>query len=406
MTSIDKFEKHIVVLSTVYLGVPSANGICARNIVNQLRNLGYVVDVVCYEDSSNIENELLDVHTVKRFTAISDNAFSKIFRKIMYEIKLFHDDATAMMNKDLINAYYKNLEELNQQKKIDAVVAMFFSIESLEAMYLYKLKHHSVYTISYELDSIGDGISQSTRQKLVNNVYSKWLRKVYKVIDKMLVMKSHAEYWKQEFNSFVTKMNVVDIPALVPQGQTLESYKRCTMIYAGLIEKRYRNPAYLLKVLLELKQRLDFDFLFFSKGDCENEITKAATQYAGIRKLGFVKPEVLQTFLAHADFLVSIGNSVSNSLPSKLISYMASGKPIIHFSSQEKDICREYLSQYPLGLIIDQSLPSSQACSVLYDFIMKNRGKNLEFDDIKRKFYLNTPEYSAKLIDKILNNNI
>ena len=397
---------NIVILTSIYLDTPSANGICAQNIVSQLRSIGHSVDVICYENSSFPDNGFFDIHTVKKSSVISNGFFASIFRKLKLGSKIILGNATAMMDKNLVNSYYHKLEEVDQKKTIDIVIAFFFPVESLEAMYLFKLKHNSVDTISFELDSIGDGIVQSRKVQIVNYVYSRWLKKIYERIDSIIVMKSHAEYWKREFVSFVTKMNVADIPVLVPQGEALESYERCTIVYAGLIEKKYRNPSYLLKVLLELKQNLDFDFLFFSKGDCENEITKAATQYTGIRKMGFVKPEVLQTFLAHADFLVSIGNSVSNSVPSKLISYVASGKPIIHFSSQANDICKEYLANYPLGLIIDQSLPSSQACSLLYGFIMKNRGKNLEFDDIKRKFYLNTPEYSAKLIDKILNNNI
>lgn len=397
---------NIVILTSIYLDTPSANGICAKNIVSQLKSIGHSVDVICYENSTFPDNRFFDIHTVKKSSVISNGFFSSIFRKFKLGSKIILGDATTIMDENLVNLYYRKLEEVDQNKPIDIVIAFFFPIESLEAMYLFKLKHDSVDTISFELDSIGDGIVQSRKVQIVNYVYSRWLKKIYERIDSIIVMKSHAEYWKREYAPFVEKMHIADIPVLVPHPYSLKSDGRCTMIYAGLIEKRYRNPSYLLKVLLELKQRLDFDFYFFSKGDCENEITKAATQHTGIRKMGFVKPEVLQTFLAHADFLISIGNSVSNSLPSKLIAYMASGKPIIHFSSQKKDICREYLSQYPLGLIIDQSLPGSQACSLMYDFIMKNRGKNLEFDDIKQKFYLNTPEYSAKLIDKTLNNNI
>ena len=111
--------------------------------------------------------------------------------------------------------------------------------------------------------------------------------------------------------------------------------------------------------------------------------------------------EELQKIIEHTHFLISIGNSTSRSVPSKLISYIASGKPIIHFSSQENDVCWEYLDNYPLGLVVKQSLSYDQACEIVYRFVKQNCGKNVDFDSVREKFYLHDPAYSAKLITEM-----
>lgn len=401
-----KSKTHIVVLSTEYSGFPTANGICARNLVTQLEQMGHSVDVICSESKENNVREGSKIYTFKRPKASHGGFVSKVFHKIKTVIRMLSGNAIAMMNRDLIRAYWQKLEEVNRTSPIDTVIAMFFSIESVEALARFKQEHPSVFAVSYELDSIGDGISQqSAKHRIAAAVYEKWLQKKYSVIDRIIVMKSHDSYWKEKFGLFSAKMQTADIPVLLPSkdNDMPELYKKCTMVYSGLIEKAYRSPTYLLSVLSELNKRLDFDFLFFSKGDCETEIANAAAENPSIRQMGFVTPEELGKAVDRSHFLISIGNSVSRSLPSKLISYIAAGKPIIHFSSQKDDICREYLKNYPMGLIVNQDLPCAEACRIVCRFVKENLGKSIGFNEVREKFIMNDPAYSAKLICDISN---
>ena len=106
----------------------------------------------------------------------------------------------------------------------------------------------------------------------------------------------------------------------------------------------------------------------------------------------------MEKIILNTDILVSIGNAVSNSLPSKVIDYIAYGKPIIHFSSQKNDVCKNYFDKYPLALVIDESAPVNHACDLIKEFIAENKGKKVSYDTISKIFYRNEPQYSANMI--------
>ena len=392
-------KKHIAVLTTEYLNIPSANGICAKNLVTELKKVGNEVDVICFETNGSSMQKTGDIHTVRMNRASSGGAYSYIFHKLKIATGLICGHALMLMSNELIEKYKQKLDEIHSASPIDIIVAMFFTTESVEAMVRFKVEHPSVQTVSYELDSIGDGIAQSAfKRHLEISAYNKWLREKYKTTDRVIVMKTHEDYWKQQFGEFASKMYVADIPVLISHDGVPELYKKCTMVYTGLLDKEYRSPTYLLTVLRLLSNCMDFEFLFFSKGNCEDEIAAATAECPVIKQKGFVSQEEMQKVVDCSHFLISIGNSISRSVPSKLISYIASGKPVIHFSSQENDVCQEYLDNYPLGLIVKQSMPCDQAAEAIYQFAKQNCGKYVDFNSIKEKFYLNDPAYGARLV--------
>ena len=157
-----------------------------------------------------------------------------------------------------------------------------------------------------------------------------------------------------------------------------------------------------MRVLEQLKEKIDFEFHFYSKGDCEDEIADVANRIRGIHQNGYVAPNELNVALSDSDYLVSIGNSMSRAVPSKLITYLGYGKPIIHFASQEDDICLEYLRKYPLALFINQNDNLSESTSKIMKFINETTGKSVDFKEISRNYENNTPDYSAEIIERLI----
>ena len=114
---------------------------------------------------------------------------------------------------------------------------------------------------------------------------------------------------------------------------------------------------------------------------------------------------ILEEAIAKADVLVSVGNRVSRSVPSKLITYISYGKPVVHFSSQKGDVCVQYLEKYPLGLVLREWDNAETNANKLYEFVEKNRGKMVDFSEISNPFLMNTPSYSADLIEDIISSS-
>ena len=387
----------IVLLSTFFLDIPSANGICAVNLADALKKTGNDVSVICYENGNAMAgNNIYTVPVPEQQTAHSTA------QKIVRTAKVVLGSTAPIINKTLADNYYRRLCEINNNGGIDAVIAMFFPFESADAICRFKKKNPNVKTVMYEIDSFGDGVSNIDKlYKIYARAYDRFLRKVYSSLDSIIIMKSHEEYWKNCFGKdFRHKMQVADLPVLVDRRSfpKVNNNGPVKMIYSGLIEKRYRSPAYLLSVLKELEKKIDFEFAFYSKGDCESEISEASKDINGIKQYGYVTPSELDKAISDADILVSIGNSISRSVPSKLISYISYGKPIIHFSSQQDDVCDDYLNRYPLALVVNELKSAEDSAGDIISFMDGIKEKEISFVEIKKLYKLNDPTHTASII--------
>ena len=394
---------NIVVLSNKYLDIPSANGICAKNLVCALRKRGHNVFVVCYEKETLKDEEYQEyIYTIKE---PNEDAHHTILNKAFRTVSVMIGSTKPIINEELTNYYYRCLCDICNQVTIDAIIAMYFPFESVEAMRRFISEHSGIKSFVYELDSVGDGVSKKQfLYNIYNSAYEKWLNKVYSEISYTLVMQSHIDYWRGHYGTdFQNKMVLTDYPVLLNRQHTIRSRNnRIKFIYSGIIDKRYRSPSYLLRVLEQLKEKIDFEFHFYSKGDCEDEIADVANRIRGIHQNGYVAPNELNVALSDSDYLVSIGNSMSRAVPSKLITYLGYGKPIIHFASQEDDICLEYLRKYPLALFINQNDNLSESTSKIMKFINETTGKSVDFKEISRNYENNTPDYSAEIIERLI----
>ena len=403
----DCWEKmsNIVILSTLYLNIPSANGLCARNLAEAFRRMGHKVFVVCYDkDTLEDEPDRDCILTVPQPV----NNIRNPFQKIVSTSKVILGSIEPLLKENLVNSYYKKLCEINKMANIDAIVAMFFPFESVEAMCRFSSEYPKTKTFIYELDSVGDGVLDLVTKKVYNRVYVNWLREKYRSASFVIVMNSHKKYWINQFgNDFACKMRLADLPIITKQQVNTNVVNNSTikMIYSGIIEKRYRPANYLLSVLQELEKKIDYEFSFFSKGDCEKDIAQTAKKVKSIKQCGYISPNELLKITSNADFLISIGNRVSRSVPSKLISYISYGKPIIHFSSQIDDVCKEYLLKYPLALIISQNDSVEKSVERIIQFISETKGKVVSFSRILELFKENSAEFSCDLLNELIEDN-
>lgn len=384
-----------VLLTRFYLGAATANGICARNIVNELRRRNHDVEVICYEDNKDKKSAEIGTYIVDGTGNCLETSFVHKFSTAM-EMFLGRVPNTDIK---LVSNYYGALTEINNKNPIDALVAVYFPRECVEAMCLFKEEHKSVKAIIYELDSVGDGISSAPFKNIYRRNCMKWMSKAYEKIDNIIIMQSHEPYWRNIYGSrFSHKMQTADIPVLTEKRRNEAHNAKISMIYAGLIKKKYRSPSFLLSVLEELKDRLNYEFSFYSRGDCADELIEAAANNKKILNKGYVPQEILDEVILASDVLVSIGNASSRCVPSKVITYISYGKPIIHFASQKDDVCNEYFEKYKLALVVDQTRPVEEACKNILEFLERIQGVTVEYAEIKKMFYQCTPEYSAGII--------
>jgi len=371
----------------------SANGICAEALVAEMESNGAQVFVISFDceekeyESDNIKsvlNKHIDKKSQKSFVAKRINLLKEM---------LLHS-RTPKYNKEAVKNAVGFAEKLNETVGFNKVVSVYFPVEAVISAYKLKKSNSALKFVIYELDSVADGILGGLKfGGYIINAYKHLLEKIYKYADLIMVHKSHKECWLEEHGTHKSKLVVTDLPILCAPAHTEKSKDNscCSFLYGGTLDFSYRSPEKMLDSLNELElseRKIDF----YSKG-CESLLNELNDDT--IRVHGYVGKNELNRAINEADFLLSIGNAVSNSLPSKIITYMSYGKPIIHFSLQKNDVCAEYLEKYPLAFVVEKG---SNPQSALSEFVKANMGKTVEFGEVCELFPMNLPEYSVKYI--------
>jgi len=129
-----------------------------------------------------------------------------------------------------------------------------------------------------------------------------------------------------------------------------QRHKGHQLVFTGSLYRDIRNPAYLLSMLSGVFERMpEAEAHFYGHlNDCTDLFKSALERFPKNLFLhGLVSREVATDVLQQADVLINIANRTRHQLPSKLVDYMASGKPILNIVSVEDDNSLSFLRAYP-----------------------------------------------------------
>ena len=132
--------------------------------------------------------------------------------------------------------------------------------------------------------------------------------------------------------------------------------------YFGVLTKGVRSSENVLNYLEDLEE---FNFKWFTNPDSKIEISKHMLQKNNHEFLNMVsRGEALKIMASSTHCLLSIGNKNATQLPSKVVEYLSTGKPVVHFAEIEDDPVVEISKKYPNLLVISKELDKE-------DFIKK-----------------------------------
>jgi glycosyltransferase involved in cell wall biosynthesis len=193
-----------------------------------------------------------------------------------------------------------------------------------------------------------------------------------------------AEDYAAAFPEFAGKFRIVP-PLLSPENSAGEEPSpfaldgRRRMVFAGRLYRDLRSPAALLTVfrrLIERSEHSTLDLHFFGAHDDCGEQFDAIRSLVGQRVFlhGVVPRATALAALSHADVLVNLGNTTRHQLPSKLVEYMSTGRPIVNFVTRADDGSARFLADYPgLMNVSEASLDSADCVEQLSNFIARPR---------------------------------
>lgn len=171
---------------------------------------------------------------------------------------------------------------------------------------------------------------------IANLLYIVWFSKLF---DLFVVPVKEAV---PKFKCFkeITKIRVI------PQGVFFEEFKTCPykknriphFSYAGSFYKELRDPSYFFEFLKGIDNEFRFDLYLPQENYFKPKILDYANQIKGeIRIFDFLPRQELISVLSKNDFLINFDNENASMLPSKLIDYAITKRPILSFNKLSFD---------------------------------------------------------------------
>lgn len=309
---------------------------------------------------------------------------------------------------------YKQAKDAIARGKYDAVVGVHKPFSALLVAHRITRKlHGTAKFIIYELDPITNDIDKALGIGRHLFFLSKWQEKrLFYAADHIFHMRCNRNKFDgSEYEAFRQKSSYLDFPLIMRReanGSEHFSHKneqRC-LVYSGLLSSVFRSPDYLLEILDAVSKKIPLRAMFFTKGDCQDLILRYSQSNPAIVYSEYIPKTELDNIIENADCLISITNKLSDMLPSKLIYYISTGKPILHMSNGKNDICVDYLNKYELSLVLNEEINVDENALRLITFLGESRNKRIDIDTICRRFFENTPEFSSSVITQTISRMI
>jgi hypothetical protein len=416
-------KKHLIITTDYYYPKPLANGICVANLVHEFVSKNYHVHIICYNNHNYQNMECLDnitIHRVKTRPFVNNYDVSINPHSISHRYYSYFHSLLTRLNILIflpfyplasfysLFKYYTITKKVLKENGARTIVCVYNPIDSILTGSILKSLDKKIKFIVYSLDTLSNSVGVTYVPDIITrSIASLWESLVLKYSDLYFVMKSHElHYSKKRFCKYKNKIKSTDIPLVKYVGTSknnlINNSTPILCLYSGALNKRTRNPLYLLRQALDMSinQHIDMRLDFYARGNCENLIKEyeIKSNYR-ISLKDYMNHREFIIVLMKADILISIGNHISDMVPSKVFEYISTGKPIIHFYSNPNDAVVKYINKYPIGLNIYEHDDYDNNSSRIMEFIMNARGKTVGKGLIDSLFQENTPKYTTDIME-------
>ena len=219
-------------------------------------------------------------------------------------------------------------------------------------------------------------------------------REIYNEADAISVTTERTlEKYVERYPECAAKIHVIPplAPEIAPSSQTGNLENDCLkLVYLGTLYKEIRSPKMLLEVFRRLQQQpcqKEIELHFYGRYESCLDEFEPYSEIVGnkIHLHGEVSYEEASTAMHNADVLINIGNRTSFQLPSKVVEYAASGKPILNFASIEGDSSERFLGRYPNSFLVNPPKIQNDQTTLLNSLIaFLNNASDLDETTIRK----------------------
>ncbi|HHX8648583.1 glycosyltransferase [Vibrio antiquarius] len=417
----------VVVIVGAYLPSPSAVGLCAEKVVNELKH-DYDVTVISVRNSKSYkESEYFNGYNVKRVTTdyydklfnyknslgFLDSKYYETYLRTSRLAKIFLSKHTV--DEDVLESYYRKLVEIKEEKKIDVIIPLCFPFESVLSAIKYKnLVDKDTIVIPYIFDNFSNSASLH-RIKLNKKIKQAWNvaleKNMLQESSKVIAMHPLKEHFDCVSNNMPMSQKVIytEHPLLEQPSASDISLdkmdKALLLAYSGGLFKVVREPSYMLNMLDALSDTINIKCDIYAFGNACDEVSKYCENSPNVQFLGKVDRKELLSVYPNIDVLINLGEVEGKQISSKIFEYMAMGKPIINISFVEGCIVSKILTNYPLAISICTKNSFEYNVDRVKKFLDEKGKERVSFEIVKDIYNDALPSYTANIINDIIINS-
>ncbi len=286
--------------------------------------------------------------------------------------------------------------------KYDVVVPISGNYDAVIAVLLSNISAKKVF---WQVDPCSTNLTRLKREKKLSERIEK------SIIDNFDAVLTDEIYYKELLNiygnSIANKCHIFHMP-LIDVTNSInkrESYNKeeINCVFTGLIYLGIRDPGYTIKLFNELGKggKIKLHLYGPERKDVPYECSDAIVFH---RK---VNMDEAKQIIQNADFLVNIGNKMSNQIPSKIYEYISTGLPIINIYKNSNCPSLKLVEKYTnsISVLEDFDMFDSQL-KCLDDFIKLHLNKYIDNKIIEKYYYYYFPQNVSKEFSTYLNSII
>jgi len=416
---------NIIFITSKYWPSPDANGICVQQIVNQLKSEGHQIICICVQEDGQLKHEF--------FEGVEIFRVKKTLYSIMLEKeresgkKSFYMTLLTLLRRILSLVFipifpntepyrtrkiYRIVESIAHEKPIDCVIGVFRPFEGVAVAQRIKKKYPKITCGGYYLDIMkGATIPNIFPKKMYSKLCDGRELKIFNSLDFILMAEAgKIIYEKPYFKSVKEKINYINFPVFRNIGKEVQQridYDKeyYNIVYAGYLDRTYRNPTFIFKVIQNLyKKGCKIKLHLYGRNNCIDIINEYCQNNSdNFYYYGTVDSDKAKEAILSADAVLNISNKTANIVPSKIFELCSSCKPIINVVTNADDVSLEHFSYYPIVCFVEEYKGDiEKETEKLLDFLDHSKDCYLSYDEIEPLYYSSTPIATTKIINKCI----
>jgi glycosyltransferase involved in cell wall biosynthesis len=380
----------ILIISYIYYPIISPRAFRWTAIAEYWARKGHSIDVICAWKPGLSKDEIINEVQLHRVGGIVVESLKSLVkennRRKDTSMKSFEVEVSYNIRSKTVNLI-KRTSDYTWKKLYwpDYACLWYFSATSKAKKLLKKRQYDCIISVSHPFTGhlvglnlkdkypqtkwvvdIGDPFSfldetPNNNNKLYYMLNNKYEGKVFEKADAISVTTEPTlKKYAQIFPGNASKISV--IPPLLSQeidcdysDSVFSGKEKIRLVFIGSLFKTIRSPEYLLRLFnklleKEIGDKLELHF-FGGIKDCQSLFDKYQLLLGNkIFLHGKVSKDKANQAMKEASILINIGNNTSYQLPSKVVDYASTGKPVLNIAKSSSDSSSIFFSSYSPAL--------------------------------------------------------